>query len=90
MTNRLADDLDLAGQVQRLLFPKSSPVCDWNCIGVKNRMARSLGVREVEVSFEDKKAHLTAEDAVTDQALEEAVKKAGGYTGKVIERKSEK
>lgn len=43
MTNRLADDLDLAGQVQRLLFPKSSPVCDWNCIGVKNRMARSLG-----------------------------------------------
>jgi serine phosphatase RsbU (regulator of sigma subunit) len=43
MNNRLAEDLDLAGQVQRLLFPKSSPVCDWNCIGVKNRMARSLG-----------------------------------------------
>jgi serine phosphatase RsbU (regulator of sigma subunit) len=43
MTNRLADDLDLAGQVQRLLFPKSSPVCNWNCIGVKNRMARSRG-----------------------------------------------
>ena len=43
MTNRLAEDLDLAGQVQRLLFPKSSPICDWNCIGVKNRMARSLG-----------------------------------------------
>jgi serine phosphatase RsbU (regulator of sigma subunit) len=36
-------DLDLAGQVQRLLFPKSSPVCDWNCIGVKNRMVQGLG-----------------------------------------------
>ncbi|HBT83199.1 MAG: serine/threonine protein phosphatase [Desulfuromonadales bacterium GWD2_61_12] len=43
MTDRFADDLDLAGQVQRLLFPKSSPVCDWNCIGVKNRMATGLG-----------------------------------------------
>ena len=36
-------DLDFAGQVQRLLFPKSSPVCDWNCIGVKNRMAQEVG-----------------------------------------------
>ncbi len=36
-------DLDLAGEVQRLLFPKSSPVCDWCCMGVKNRMALGLG-----------------------------------------------
>lgn len=37
------NDLDLAGQVQQLLFPKSSPVCAWNCIGVRNRMAQGLG-----------------------------------------------
>lgn len=43
MTDRFTDDLDLAGQVQRLLFPKSSPICNWNCIAVKNRMARGLG-----------------------------------------------
>lgn len=36
-------DVDLASEVQQLLFPKSSPVCDWCCIGVKNRMARGLG-----------------------------------------------
>ncbi len=36
-------DLDLASKVQRLLFPKSSPLCDWGCMGVKNRMALGLG-----------------------------------------------
>ncbi len=36
-------DIDLAGSVQQLLFPRSSPVCNWCCIGVKNRMAQELG-----------------------------------------------
>ncbi|AMV70683.1 serine phosphatase, SpoIIE domain-containing [Desulfuromonas sp. DDH964] len=36
-------EIDLASHVQKLLFPKSSPVCDWSCIGVKNRMAKGLG-----------------------------------------------
>jgi serine phosphatase RsbU (regulator of sigma subunit) len=36
-------ELDLAAQVQQLLLPKSSPVCTWCCIGVKNRMAAGLG-----------------------------------------------
>jgi serine phosphatase RsbU (regulator of sigma subunit) len=33
----------LAGKVQGLLFPKSSPVCDWGRIGVRYRMAKVLG-----------------------------------------------
>lgn len=36
-------DIDLAGHVQQLLFPKSGPACDWCCIGTKNRMALGLG-----------------------------------------------
>jgi len=36
-------ELKLAREVEQLLFPKSSPVCTWNCIGVKNRMAGVLG-----------------------------------------------
>jgi len=36
-------DINLASHVQQLLFPKSSPLCDWSCIGVKNLMARGLG-----------------------------------------------
>lgn len=43
MTSEFSEDLNFAGQIQRLLFPKSSPVCDWNCIGVKNRMAQQVG-----------------------------------------------
>ncbi len=39
----LADELDLASQVQQLLFPPSSPLCSWCCTGVKNRMASKLG-----------------------------------------------
>lgn len=36
-------EIDLATHVQQLLFPKSSPVCNWCCIGYKNRMAWGLG-----------------------------------------------
>ena len=39
----LNSDLDLASNVQQLLFPRSSPVCSWCCIGVKNLMAQGLG-----------------------------------------------
>ena len=38
-----SSELDLAQRIQQLLFPKSSPVCTWCCIGVKNRMADELG-----------------------------------------------
>lgn len=41
--NDFDQDVDLASSVQQLLFPKSSPVCSWCCIGVKNRMANGLG-----------------------------------------------
>ncbi len=36
-------DIDLASEVQQLLFPKSMPMCNWCCMGVKNRMASGLG-----------------------------------------------
>lgn len=41
--NKLDAELDLAQQVQQLLFPPSSPICSWCCTGVKNRMASKLG-----------------------------------------------
>ncbi len=36
-------ELELARQVQMLLFPKGSPACGWCCIGVKNRIDGMLG-----------------------------------------------
>jgi len=41
--SKLDKELDLARQVQQLLFPQSSPLCSWCCTGVKNRMASKLG-----------------------------------------------
>ncbi len=41
--NSIDIDLDLASKVQRLLFPKGSPECEWCCMGVRNRMALGLG-----------------------------------------------
>lgn len=45
MTSSVHDksDIDLASEVQQLLFPKGSPRCSWCCIDIKNRMARGLG-----------------------------------------------
>ena len=43
MNNLGEMDTSLASQVQQLLLPKSPPVCNWSCIGVKNVMAEGLG-----------------------------------------------
>lgn len=41
--SKLDNELNLACQVQQLLFPPNSPLCSWCCTGVKNRMASKLG-----------------------------------------------
>ncbi len=36
-------EVKLAGEVQKLLMPKGSPVCSWCCMAAKNSMANVLG-----------------------------------------------
>lgn len=36
-------EVKLAGEVQKLLLPKSSPLCSWCCMAARNRMANVLG-----------------------------------------------
>lgn len=36
-------EVKLAGQVQKLLMPKGSPLCNWCCMAAKNSMADVLG-----------------------------------------------
>ena len=44
LTDSILDaELNLAFEVQQLLFPRSTPLCSWCCTGVRNRMARKLG-----------------------------------------------
>ena len=54
-------------------------------IAVKRSLAGVEGVKEVDVSFKEKKAWLTADESVTDEVLELSVEKSG-YRGKVILR----
>ncbi len=42
----------------------------------------------MEVSLEEKKAWLTVDETVTNETLSNAVKKAGGFKGKVVERRT--
>jgi hypothetical protein len=42
----------------------------------------------LRVSLEDKKAWITVEESVTNESLSDAVKKAGRFKGKVIERET--
>jgi copper chaperone CopZ len=52
---------------------------------VKRSLSGVEGVKEVDVSFKEKKAWLTVDESVTDKAMEQAVEKSG-FTGKVISR----
>lgn len=76
--------------VHQVVMDIKGMTCDLCSIAIKKSLKEVKGVKDVKVSFEDKKARLTVDDAVTEKTLEEAVRKAGAYTGKVIERKPER
>ena len=59
------------------------PLCP---IAVKKALSNVEGVRNVKVSLDDEKAWLIVQDSVTDGTLSDAVKKAGSYKGRVIQR----
>ena len=57
-------------------------------IAVKKSLTEIEGVSDVEVSLEENNARLTVEDSVADKTLMDAVKKAGPFKGKIVERKT--
>lgn len=75
---------------QQVVMEIQGMTCDLCPLAIKKSLEKVKGVNKVKVSFEEKKARLAVDDAVTDKTLEEAVRKAGAYTGKVIERKPER
>lgn len=71
---------------QQVVMEITGMTCDLCPLAIKKSLEKVKGVKSVKVSFEKKSARLAVEDAVTDRTLEEAVRKAGRYTGKVVER----
>ena len=49
-------------------------------------MSAIEGVRDVKVSYKEKKARFTADEKVSNDVLIEGVKKAGPYQGTVVKR----
>lgn len=81
----LFDGYALAAQL--VVMDIKGMTCELCPIAIKKSLEKVKGVTGVKISYEEKKARLAVEDAVTDKSLEEAVGKAGGYSGKVVERK---
>ncbi|TWJ33486.1 heavy-metal-associated domain-containing protein [Geobacter argillaceus] len=72
---------------QQVVMDIKGMTCELCPLAIRKSLEKVAGVKSVKVSFDDKKARLAVDEAVTDKALEQAVQKAGTYTGKVIERK---
>ena len=75
-----------AAAEQKVVMQIDGMTCGLWPLAVKKSLAGIKGVQDVKVSYEEKKAWLTADESVTDAALVTAVQKAGSYQGKVIER----
>jgi copper chaperone CopZ len=56
---------------------------------VKRSLEGIEGVKEAKVSHKEDKAWVMVDGTVTNEMLEEAVSKAGGFTGKVVSREPE-
>lgn len=77
----------VAGADQNVVMDIKRMTCEVCTVAVKKALSDVPGVKSVKVSFDEKKAWLVADESVTDGILNDALKKAGEYEGKVIERK---
>jgi len=76
-----------AGADQNVVMDIKGMTCEVCAVAIKKALTNVQGVKSVKVSYEEKKAMLVVDQSVTDGMLIDAVKKAGEYEGKVVERK---
>jgi len=62
------------------------PLCP---VAIKKSLSQVKGVVDVRVSLKEGKAWLRVDESVDNETLLDAVKRAGPYKGKVIERRTE-
>jgi len=65
----------------------SGMTCSFCALAIRKSLSAVKGVGDVKVSYKEKKARFTADETISNDALMEAVKKAGSYRGKVVKRK---
>ncbi len=76
-----------AGADQNVVMEIKGMTCEVCTVAVKKALLDVQGIKNVKVSYDEKKAWLVVDKTVTDDVLSGAVRKAGEYEGKVIERK---
>ena len=72
---------------QQIIMEIEGMTCKLWPLAIKKSLSATEGVKEVEVSYEQAKAWMTVTESTGNQALIDAVSKAGPFKGKVIERK---
>ena len=70
---------------QNVVMEIKGMTCSLCTLAVKKSLAAVEGVENVDVSYKQKTARLTASDSITDTVLVEAVRKAG-YQATVVKR----
>lgn len=71
---------------QKVTMEVKGMTCALWQIAIKKSLEGIKGVRDVKISYKKKTASLFVDESITDEALINAVQKAGPYRGKVIER----
>ena len=61
--------------------------CNLCPVAVKKSLSEIQGVKEIEVSFKERRARLSVDESVTDEMLLEAVRKAGPFKGSIVKTK---
>ncbi len=82
--------INISAAEQNVVMEIKGMTCPLCPIAVKKSLTKIEGVRDVQVSLEEEKARLTVDESVIDATLIEAVKKAGSYKSKVVERTAAK
>lgn len=76
-----------AGAVeQTVMVDIEGMTCSLCAVAVRKSLSKIKGVENAKASFKEKKAWMTVNEEVTDQAITEAVQKAGSYKVKGISR----
>ena len=75
-----------SAQQDKLTVSISGMTCKLCTIAIKKSLSRIKGARKIKVSLKEKKAWLVVPSGTPDQAVLDAISKAGPYKGKILER----
>ena len=71
---------------QRVVIEINGMSCKLCPLAIKKSLMKTEGVVKANVSLEQQRARLIVKDTVSDESIMNALKKAGPYEGRIIEK----